>query len=231
MTTKSRNRHRSSLPYGHRFANPSLEPLEDRQLLTTIAGDVLDRPTLENRTSYIAGQDPSINSSSDIRVELLSTAKTNENNGKGQGGSNQDDNDRLTNVIYIRDFWYETSTRGKQTYYQFFVEVAFDTNQNGIADAEDEVAVEANVFVSLYDGTPTDASTPQNIRNFLTQFDGQSGAHKTRPIKGLDPGTYYAEINDLYLDGYLWDPEGKLQADLNDSDDDSLPDFEFIVEA
>lgn len=145
---------------------------------------------------------------------------------------NLDVDDGLTNDIYIRDFWVETGTLGKHTTHRFYVVVAFDTNKNGLADADDQVAAQANVFVSLYDDLRTDPNTSTNIRNFLTNFDEAIGAHRTSGIKGLASGTYYAEINDLYFDGYFWDPDGALQLSasaVSDADGDGHPDFSFDV--
>ena len=143
---------------------------------------------------------------------------------------NLDDDDGLSNVIYIRNIWVEEGTLGKHVTHQFFVEIVFDTNGNGIADDGDEPASGANVAVGLYNATPTDLNSPQNIRNFLTQFDEEKGAHKTSGIRGLEPGTYYLEINELYFNGYFWDPDDELHINVDDDDEDSLPDYEFIVQ-
>lgn len=135
--------------------------------------------------------------------------------------TNIDDETSETEAIYVRDFFVdEPRQRGPHTDFRFIVDAGLGTNDTDAAGAQ--------VVVSVYDSSDTDLNNDSNIRNFLGTTDS-NGIYRTPWLKGLDPGTYWVEVHDLALAGYLWERPDDLDLEL-DQDGDGRRDLELIVD-
>lgn len=134
--------------------------------------------------------------------------------------SNLDDDSQTT---YVGDFEILTRERGKFLEVQFVVDVRIDSQNFGVADEGDAVAVGAVVVVSVYDSDPTDLNGLTNIRNFVGTTN-DAGTYRTEWYR-LDPDALRVEVHDVLLTGYLWDPADVLEMSFDDDDEDGRPDF------
>jgi hypothetical protein len=110
-------------------------------------------------------------------------------------------------ALYVYDIRFESKRGGKD--WRAVFEIRSDSNGDGQGSSADAVAPGVEITVEfagqIYTGT-TDAD----------------GVFRTSWIKNLSSGEHYAEVADLVLANYFWDP---LSLDLEgDSDGDGLPD-------
>lgn len=116
-----------------------------------------------------------------------------------------DDDQAGPNAIYVWDISFDSKSRGPHTDYRVVVDVRQD--DNGIAEASDPGlgGVAVTVFFAGHE---------------YTGFTDSNGIFRSDWIKGLNSGDYTAEVTDLALMGYLWDPFDLLDATSNDNDAD-----------
>jgi len=112
-----------------------------------------------------------------------------------------------TNTLYVYDIRFE-SKRGNKDWRAVF-EIRSDSDEDGEGTAADEVA--AGVWIQVeFDGVIYEGTTDAD------------GVFRTNWIKDLGSGDYEAEVVDLVLADFDWNP---LTLDLEgDSDDDGKPD-------
>jgi len=112
-----------------------------------------------------------------------------------------------TNTLYVYDIRFE-SKRGNKDWRAVF-EIRSDSDEDGEGTAADEVA--AGVWIQVeFDGVIYEGATDAD------------GVFRTNWIKDLGSGDYEAEVVDLVLADFDWNP---LTLDLEgDSDDDGKPD-------
>jgi len=111
------------------------------------------------------------------------------------------------NSLYVYDIRFESKRGGKD--WRAVFEIRSDSNANGEGDAADAVAPGVEIRVEFAGQTYTGTTD-------------SDGVFRTSWIKRLGSGDHYAEVVDLVLANYFWDP---LTLDLEgDSDGDGLPD-------
>jgi hypothetical protein len=111
------------------------------------------------------------------------------------------------NALYVYDIRFE-SKRGNKDWRAVF-EIRSDSNNDGVGGPTDEVAEGVEITVEF-------------AGQSYTGFTDSDGVFRCGWIKDLGSGSHYAEVVDLVLTGFVWDP---LTLDLeDDSDGDGLPD-------
>lgn len=145
---------------------------------------------------------------------------------QGVGTILDDDAQTGSNTIFVWDIQdaLETRQRGRKfTDYRLVIDVRQDTDGDGVAEASDAGMEGVTVTVVL-----TDSSGQSRT---LTGQTDSAGIFRSDWIKDLEPDTYRAEVTDLALAGFQWDPFGLLDPTSNDedSDGDGLPDETFVV--
>lgn len=178
---------------------------------TTTTGTMIFPPAVVERTVLVPILDDSDPESSESFSVLLENT-TGGVIGVGQGvGTIVDDDQASPNVIYVYDITFDSRQRGPHTDYQVVVDVRQDSN--GLAEASDPGLAGVEVTVVFAGQT-------------LTGFTDSNGIFRSDWVKELGSGNYTAEVTDLALLGYLWDPFDILDATSNDDDEDGdgLPD-------
>lgn len=119
-------------------------------------------------------------------------------------------------VIYVWDIDFESRQRGRNnTDYRVVVDVRHDSNFNLVAEAADASMAGVQVTVEFADSFG-------NVQTLSGTTDS-SGVFRSAWLKGLATGDHRAEVVDLALAGFIWDPDG---LDATDNDDDSDMDGE-----
>ncbi len=113
-------------------------------------------------------------------------------------------------VLYVWDIEFDSRRRGRD--YRILVDVRRDSDFDAVAEGTDASAAGVEVTVSF-----TDSSG--NVQTF-TGLTSSDGIFRSQWIKRLQPGEYRAEVVDLALAGFAWDPSDLLDATLNDEDFD-----------
>ncbi len=117
-------------------------------------------------------------------------------------------------TIYVWDIQdsFESRQRGRSTDYRLVIDVRRDSDADGVAEATDAGAAGVAVSVELTD-------TSGQVLTFTGITDSQ-GIFRSEWIRGLSPDTYRAEVVDLAIAGFTWDPFDVLDATANDDDAD-----------
>lgn len=116
------------------------------------------------------------------------------------------------NMLYVYDIRFE-SKRGNQDWRAVF-EIRSDSNADGQGNTADGVAAGVEITVEFAGQTYTGATD-------------SSGVFRTDWIRNPGSGDHYAEVVDLVLAGYFWNP---LIMDLeDDTDGDGKPDDVLIL--
>jgi hypothetical protein len=125
-----------------------------------------------------------------------------------------DDNSFNPNSLYVwnlRDV-FETRQRGRSTDYRLLLDVRRDNDADGVAESSDSVGAGVAVTVRL-------TSSSGQVLTLTGTTDSQ-GIFRSEWLKGLTAGSYRAEVVDLALAGFSWDPFDVLDATANDEDFD-----------
>jgi hypothetical protein len=118
-----------------------------------------------------------------------------------------EDDDSAPNTLYVYDIRFESKRSGKD--WRAVFEIRSDSNADGVGTSSDSPAAGVLMTVTFAGQT-------------YTGVTDSSGVFRTNWIPNLSRGNHYAEVADLALAGFVWDPLG---LDLeNDSDNDGLPD-------
>ncbi|MBM4090052.1 MAG: tandem-95 repeat protein [Planctomycetes bacterium] len=113
----------------------------------------------------------------------------------------------VTSALYVYDIRFESKRANKD--WRAVFEIRRDSNGDGQGGSTDAVAAGVEITVEF-----------AGVR--YTGVTDSSGVFRTSWINNLSSGAHYAEVVDLVLAGYFWDP---LALDLeDDSDGDGLPD-------
>ena len=110
-------------------------------------------------------------------------------------------------ALYVYDIRFE-SVRGKD--WRAVFEIRGDSDGDGVGEGTDSVAAGVQITVEFAGIT-------------YTGVTDSAGVFRTGWIKNLSSGTHYANVVDLVLAGYYWDPLSTLNVE-DDSDGDGLPD-------
>jgi hypothetical protein len=115
-----------------------------------------------------------------------------------------------TKDIYVWDIAdaFQTRRRGRNTDYRVVLTVRNDSDGDGIAELSDDAIANVEVAVDLRDANG-------NLITTLTGTTDANGQFESRWIKGLHPGDYDADVVDLTLSTFEWNP-------LLDVEDDQL---------
>lgn len=125
------------------------------------------------------------------------------------------------NDLYVWDIYFATRNRGRNTDLQILVDVNSDSNADGMASGSDAAAVGVLVTIEL-------RNSSGNLVGTYTSTTNSAGVVQTGWIKNLADDDYTANVVDMALDGFSWDPLALDNED--DSDGDLNPDdvFAFI---
>lgn len=118
------------------------------------------------------------------------------------------DEAQATPAIYVGDIHdvFETRQRGrKNTDHRLVIDVLQDDG-NGIADAGDFGIGGVYVVVELFDSN-------DNLVTTLDGYTDSNGVFRSDWIRNLDTGDYRADVVDLALAGFTWDPFLDLEDD------------------
>ena len=111
-------------------------------------------------------------------------------------------------ALYVYDIRFE-SKRGNKDWRAVF-EIRSDSDGNGVGEGTDSLAAGVQITVQFAGIT-------------YTGVTGSDGVFRTSWINNLSSGDYYANVLDLVMAGYYWDPLSTLNME-DDSDGDGLPD-------
>lgn len=145
----------------------------------------------------------------------------------GVGTIENDDASQDANVIYVWDIQdtLQSRQRGKNfTDYRIVVDIRQDSDVDGVAEITDAAIAGVAITVEMRDDGG-------NLIDTLTGLTNEQGLFESEWIKNLTPGDYRAEVTDLALAGFAWDPFDLLDATDNDEDEDGdgRPDDLFTI--
>ena len=126
------------------------------------------------------------------------------------------------NNIYVWDIGFSSKTRGKSTDYRIEIDVNRDSNEDALAGSSDAPASEVLVTVELRDDSGSLVDT-------YTGMTDSNGVFRSNWIRGLDAGTYRAEVVDMVHATFDWNHFLDPTLLDNDYDDDGLPDDQLII--
>ncbi len=178
------------------------------------AGEVVFAPGITQRTITVPVVDDEVAESDETFAVTLSLP-VNGVIGDGQGVAVIQDDDGPTNSpfeLYVSDVAFQSRRSGTQ--WRVVLQIRSDSNADGAGGTDDQVRAGVQVSVNFagrtYTGT-TDAN----------------GIFRSRWVRGLGGGDHYANVVDLALAGYNWQPLGLDLED--DSDGDGKPDDVLVL--
>ena len=132
-----------------------------------------------------------------------------------------------SNRMYVWDIIFKSSTKGKNGKNhseRVKVVVRWDSDGDGVAEASDELVVNATVSLSL-----TGPGMDKEFSGLTGEGGKNLGIFRTDLVKNLDDGTYTAEVTGLTHATYLWNQTLDPTGNATDLDGDNLPDQQHTI--